>query len=203
MGTISNQAEITYEGEQGAPVTVVPTDGNGPDPGTPSTDIDVDECATDVDCGGANNGQVCDTDNGWVCVPGCRGTGNESGCPSGFMCTSMDATIGDCVPDGAGGAGGAGGGGGAVSGGAGGMGTSAGGDMSGGFGGAGTNVGGGAVGGAGVGGDGNVFYDDGNIQQSGSCGCRFPGDEKDTPWRALAILALLSLSTWRRRTSRT
>jgi uncharacterized repeat protein (TIGR01451 family)/MYXO-CTERM domain-containing protein len=196
MGTISNQGEITYAGEQGAPTATVVTDGNGPDVGTPPTDIDVQECEEDVDCGGANNGQVCDTDNGFVCVPGCRGTGNESGCPVGDICTSMDDTIGDCVPDN-GGTGGAGGSTGSMS--TGSMTTSGAGGMTGsmsaGVGGATTGPTGSTASGSG-GGNG---ADGDDIDETGSCGCRIPGEPKETPWKGAGLLALLGLAVLRRR----
>jgi uncharacterized repeat protein (TIGR01451 family) len=49
-GTISNQAVITAEGEDGAPQTDTPTDGNGETPGQPPTDVVVDVCEADADC---------------------------------------------------------------------------------------------------------------------------------------------------------
>jgi fimbrial isopeptide formation D2 family protein len=64
-------------------------------------------CLTDSDCGDAVSGKVCDSVPS-VCVDGCRGMGGN-GCPAGLTCTSIDTTIGQCVPDG--GEGGAGGGG--------------------------------------------------------------------------------------------
>ncbi len=193
-GTISNQAEIAYAGEQGAPAAVVVTDGNGGDVGTPSTDIDVNECAEDSDCGGANNGQVCDADDGFTCVLGCRGLGMDSGCPNGDMCTSTDDTIGDCVPDngsttGAGVGGSTGtmtGAGGAMSG-AGGATSGAGGAMSG--------AGGAMSSGSGA----NGLGDDDSIAEDGSCACRTPGNSKDEPWRGLALAGLLGIVALRRR----
>jgi uncharacterized repeat protein (TIGR01451 family)/MYXO-CTERM domain-containing protein len=55
-------------------------------------------CSVDSDCGDAMSGQVCEPD---ICIPGCRGV-NGNGCPIGQMCTSMDETVGQCVPDGTG-----------------------------------------------------------------------------------------------------
>lgn len=64
-------------------------------------------CLADPDCGDATSGKVCDSVPS-VCVDGCRGTGGN-GCPAGLVCTSVDTTIGQCVPDsGTGGAGGTG-----------------------------------------------------------------------------------------------
>jgi uncharacterized repeat protein (TIGR01451 family)/MYXO-CTERM domain-containing protein len=52
-------------------------------------------CTMDADCGGSMSGKVCGP--AFTCIDGCRGAlGN--GCPSGDMCTSIDDTIGMCVP---------------------------------------------------------------------------------------------------------
>jgi hypothetical protein len=53
------------------------------------------ECKADPACGGPKSGKVCD-DNTHTCVPGCRGM-NGNGCPDPDLCTSPDATIGQCV----------------------------------------------------------------------------------------------------------
>lgn len=56
-------------------------------------------CIEDADCPGPpNDGIVCNDDT-FTCGPGCRGTGDASGCPTGAVCTSDDATIGQCVDD--------------------------------------------------------------------------------------------------------
>ncbi|MFO0619050.1 MAG: MYXO-CTERM sorting domain-containing protein [Polyangiaceae bacterium] len=56
-----------------------------------------EECTTDADCGGPTSGKVCDDMSASkTCIDGCRGTGGN-GCPSGDVCTSTDATIGQCV----------------------------------------------------------------------------------------------------------
>ncbi len=83
-------------------------DGIETDPLDPGDDF----CQSDADCGVANDGFVCD-DATSVCVEGCRGVGEGSGCPDGEECSSNDATIGVCEPtgEGGGGQGGAGGGG--------------------------------------------------------------------------------------------
>jgi hypothetical protein len=52
------------------------------------------ECPSDVDCGGADSGKVCDATN--TCIDGCRGA-DGNGCASALVCTSPDATIGVCV----------------------------------------------------------------------------------------------------------
>ena len=72
------------------------------DPNDPSDDI---ECQVDADCGGLSSGSVCDDQH--ACIDGCRGEGGN-GCPDGEVCTSTDATIGECVA-GTGGSGGTGG----------------------------------------------------------------------------------------------
>jgi MYXO-CTERM domain-containing protein len=57
------------------------------------------ECTDDADCPGPpNDGIVCDTDGSFTCGPGCRGVGEDAGCPGGQICTSQDASIGQCVP---------------------------------------------------------------------------------------------------------
>jgi MYXO-CTERM domain-containing protein len=52
-------------------------------------------CTMDSDCGDAQSGQVCSPD---LCIPGCRGI-NGNGCPIGEECTSMDESVGQCVPE--------------------------------------------------------------------------------------------------------
>jgi uncharacterized repeat protein (TIGR01451 family)/MYXO-CTERM domain-containing protein len=119
-GNLQNQANITAAGQLGSPSATTPTDGNGPAAGSPPTTVVVDQCATsadcggntpvcntatspktcvaclqDADCGGAMSGKVCDTTTD-TCADGCRGTGGN-GCPMGDTCTSMDASIGQCV----------------------------------------------------------------------------------------------------------
>ena len=177
-GTISNQATITAEGEQGAPQTVTPTDSDPLAPGGQPTDVTVNECVTHTDCGGPNNGSVCDVAGGYLCVPGCVGDASDGGCPMGQLCTSMDATIGQCIPDGSGGMGGRG-----CMGGMGGMG----GDASGGMGGD-----GGAW-------SGNGQYDDSDgIGQAGSCGCEVLGRSTPNP-SGIALLGVALLGILRRR----
>jgi MYXO-CTERM domain-containing protein len=52
-------------------------------------------CARDADCGSVASGLVCD-ESTFTCVSGCRrSVGN--GCPAGLACTSLDASIGQCV----------------------------------------------------------------------------------------------------------
>ena len=105
-GTLENQATIRAAGLAGSAAVDYPTDGNGSAAGAPPTTtiilsacpIASCACLTDVDCGGAASGQVCDNGAGgtFACTPGCRGQGGN-GCPSTALCTSMDATIGACV----------------------------------------------------------------------------------------------------------
>jgi uncharacterized repeat protein (TIGR01451 family) len=122
-GNLANQATISAAGLLGAPTTQTPTDGNGPASGSPPTTVTVDQCATntdcmmptpvcdtgvsphvcvgclaDSDCGGPTSATVCNAATK-TCEPGCRGTGGN-GCDPASMnnvCTSTDATIGQCV----------------------------------------------------------------------------------------------------------
>jgi uncharacterized repeat protein (TIGR01451 family) len=64
------------------------------DPNDPLDDDNV-PCTMDAECGTPTSGVVCDA-AALHCTPGCRGTGN--GCPAGKECTSMDDTLGSCVP---------------------------------------------------------------------------------------------------------
>ncbi len=50
-------------------------------------------CMSDAECGGPNSGKVCDPAQ--LCVDGCRGM-NGNGCLPGEVCSSMDASIGQC-----------------------------------------------------------------------------------------------------------
>lgn len=52
-------------------------------------------CTLDSECGDEDSGRVCNPSGG-ACLEGCRGTGN--GCPDGGTCTSIDDTIGKCIP---------------------------------------------------------------------------------------------------------
>ncbi|MBK7398901.1 MAG: DUF11 domain-containing protein [Myxococcales bacterium] len=57
--------------------------------------ICADICAKDSDCGDLKSGTVCD-DGAKFCKKGCRGK-DGNGCPDGFVCTSVDTTIGSCT----------------------------------------------------------------------------------------------------------
>ncbi|MBW2528203.1 MAG: DUF11 domain-containing protein, partial [Deltaproteobacteria bacterium] len=128
-GSISNQGGILFAGAQGAPAKITLTDSDTGLAGQQPAEILAEECdgdaecspprpkchtvaepnvcvecLGDADCSGANSGFVCDPTP--ACTAGCRGTGADSGCPVGEQCTSVDATIGSCVPQGGGGAGG-------------------------------------------------------------------------------------------------
>ena len=78
------------------------TDGNGCEAGEVCTSTDDTigtcvECLADSDCGAIDSGSVCD-DSTKTCVAGCRGEGFGNGCfGEDVVCTSTDATIGDCV----------------------------------------------------------------------------------------------------------
>ncbi len=81
-------------------------------PGLPQTEICGDKldsdcdgnpnngcaCIVDTDCGDATSGLLCANGGGqtFTCVPGCRGA-EGNGCASDQMCTSHDATPGQCV----------------------------------------------------------------------------------------------------------
>ncbi len=172
-------------------------------------------CKIDADCGAVKSGRVCDTAASLKCLDGCRGQGGN-GCADGFVCTSKDSSIGQCVKDmgqgGAAGAAGAGGAGGQSGGaGAGGDGTN---NSAAGFGGkfgggaAGAAATGGAAGqggaaaaaGKGVGGaapPGELGIDD--SEQSGACGCVTAGESRGASAFGVLGLALLSLVGRRRR----
>jgi uncharacterized repeat protein (TIGR01451 family) len=53
-------------------------------------------CFEDSNCGDLKSGRVCEGVNE-LCINGCRGIGGN-GCPDGFVCTSEDTSIGECVP---------------------------------------------------------------------------------------------------------
>jgi MYXO-CTERM domain-containing protein len=55
-------------------------------------------CDKDSDCGNLTSGKVCDVGVSDKCMDGCRGT-DGNGCPTGYQCTSTDASIGQCVPE--------------------------------------------------------------------------------------------------------
>ena len=64
------------------------------------------QCTKDANCGGPSSGAICDAATS-KCGPGCRGMGGN-GCPTGQLCTSVNASAGTCH-DGMVGTGGAGG----------------------------------------------------------------------------------------------
>lgn len=104
--SILNQAVVTAEGEQGAPSSDYPTDGNGNGAGTPPTEVVVDKCGTNADCAAPT--PVCDTaPSPNVCVecltandckdptkPQCVVATHTCGCT--VNCTDTD---GDGIPD--------------------------------------------------------------------------------------------------------
>lgn len=108
-GTISNQATITAEGEQGAPMEDTVTDGNGGGPGQPPTDVIVDQCEDDDDCDGPT--PLCDIGGEpRLCVacvtsadctdanaPDCNPTSHVCECPATGSCADGD---GDGISDG-------------------------------------------------------------------------------------------------------
>ncbi len=163
-------------------------DGNGDgvvdsgetDPNNPADDIVPPECDEDSDCGGPTSGRVCD-DTTEVCIDGCRGEGGN-GCPVELVCTSTDATIGQCVDPGTGG-GGSGAGGSGGSGGAGGSGGTA------------SSTSGGPAG------SGGAAFEDGLAVQGGGCSCVVVAHRQPTE-RLWALAALGALIALRRRTRR-
>jgi MYXO-CTERM domain-containing protein len=178
------------------------------DPNNAKDDV---PCTSDSDCGGPTSGTVCTAPS---CVDGCRGTGGN-GCAAPLVCTSTDATVGQCVmPDGGteGGTGGAGGSGpdGGDSGGEGGAGGSDSG--TGGKGGSAGSAGGGAGGedggedggvtdkdgAAGSTGDETLDVDPGSLE-GGGCACSTPGEGRTSPYAALLVLAGLATVGARRR----
>jgi clumping factor A len=58
-GSLFNQAIVTASGEQGAPASDFPTDGNGNGDGAPPTETIVDQCATNAECAAPT--PACDT----------------------------------------------------------------------------------------------------------------------------------------------
>lgn len=85
-GSILNQAVVSAEGEQGAPESDYPTDGNGNGDGVPPTEVVVDECGDNDDCAAPTS--VCDTGpSPNVCVE----------CVSDADCTNPTAP--QCQPD--------------------------------------------------------------------------------------------------------
>lgn len=73
------------------------------DPGGPVCKVDPNNdsfcgCDKDPDCGNPTSGKVCNVGVTDMCMDGCRGK-DGNGCPTGYQCTSTDATIGQCVPE--------------------------------------------------------------------------------------------------------
>ncbi|HVJ20194.1 MAG TPA: hypothetical protein VM686_32490, partial [Polyangiaceae bacterium] len=101
VGTISNQAIISAEGELGAPLADFPTDSDGDEPGSQPTDGVVQGCDEDADCSATaplcNTGaspRVCvqclsDDDCDGAASPDCR-PNNTCGCAAG---------TGECADD--------------------------------------------------------------------------------------------------------
>lgn len=85
-GSILNQAIVTGAGQQGAPPSNFPTDGNGNAPGSPPTTAVVDQCQSNAECAAPSG--VCNTAaSPKVCV----------GCVEDSDCT--DPTALQCNPD--------------------------------------------------------------------------------------------------------
>ncbi|EYF07081.1 DUF3344 domain-containing protein [Chondromyces apiculatus] len=95
-GTIANQAIINAAGQQGAPATDTPTDGNGPAGGAPPTTVNIDQCDNDTGCAAP--------------TPYCNVGGTPNlcvECLTDAHCTALEPTCDDetntcvCVPSGA------------------------------------------------------------------------------------------------------
>jgi clumping factor A len=87
-GIISNQGRIEASGERGAPVATTVTDGNAGQPGSPTTDIPVADCASNADCGGAT--PICDLSQ---MPPICVGCTENGQCPGpGSTCDPATKT---------------------------------------------------------------------------------------------------------------
>jgi MYXO-CTERM domain-containing protein len=65
------------------------------DPNVKADDVKAIGCKTDVDCGDATSGRICD-DATMMCTDGCRGMGGNR-CPDGKVCSSVSATAGVCT----------------------------------------------------------------------------------------------------------
>ncbi len=97
-GTLSNQASITFEGDQGAPQDTQPTDGSS-DPGSQPTDIIIDHCNEDTDCSAAT--PICATSlSPQICVQclsdaDCGGA--EPTCNLGTFTCECSAGPGACL----------------------------------------------------------------------------------------------------------
>ena len=113
-GTDAGAGNCTPDGDMGATTTnpLDPdTDGGGVTDGDEDTDkdgvVDTGEtdpnaqaddnpatvCATDADCGGPNDGQICGASG--QCTAGCRNVPG-SGCPGELVCSSETAEAGTC-----------------------------------------------------------------------------------------------------------
>jgi uncharacterized repeat protein (TIGR01451 family) len=91
-GKVCNPAQVCIDGCRGM-------NGNGCVPGNVCSSVDATigqcfQCLVDSDCGGPTSGTVCDGAT-HSCKPGCRGM-NGNGCMPGNVCSSVDATIGQC-----------------------------------------------------------------------------------------------------------
>jgi uncharacterized repeat protein (TIGR01451 family) len=92
-GTISNQAIVSAAGQSGAPTTPYSSDGNGPLPGTPPTDVVLDVCQTDADCPA---GKICFTAaHPFVCGD-CR-TNDQCPVPTKPVCDATTHTCRACT----------------------------------------------------------------------------------------------------------
>ncbi len=84
-GVPDGQEDVDKDG------TIDPALSEG-DPNDPSDDLMVCPCLDDSYCGAADSGMVCEA---CECKAGCRGEAGNA-CPEGQMCSSADASIGEC-----------------------------------------------------------------------------------------------------------
>jgi uncharacterized repeat protein (TIGR01451 family) len=94
-GTISNQAVINAAGKSGAPSTPYSSDGNGPLPGTPPTDVVLDTCQMDADCPA---GKFCFTAMHPFTCGDCR-TNADCTVPGKPVCDAATHTCRACTVD--------------------------------------------------------------------------------------------------------
>lgn len=97
QGLIANQATINAAGENGAPPTDTPTDGNGGGDGAPPTDVLIEECGDDSMCPAMT--PICDT----AADPNrCVECIVDADCTNGLLPSCQtESGICQCVPSGA------------------------------------------------------------------------------------------------------
>ncbi|MEZ4307034.1 MAG: isopeptide-forming domain-containing fimbrial protein [Polyangiaceae bacterium] len=95
MGTISNQAIINAGGQLGAPPDDTPTDGNGGASGQPPTDVVIDLCEDNSQCGAPT--PICDVGSSpKICVQ-CL---TDDQCPGSAPTCNPGTNECECIPSG-------------------------------------------------------------------------------------------------------